>query len=95
MIENLAWPWSIEKDLLTGPDCIAIAYALLDAGFPPMFSTDVFDNLIAGYCPDKYGFRYELIVRMPEDSTDVKDATFMPWAEVKLSLAHMESKGQP
>jgi hypothetical protein len=65
--------------LLNDQDRCAVAHALYDAGFKPTWSSDVADNLIAGYGDmDKHGeFIYPLYVVNGE----VKD-----WPYVKARL---------
>lgn len=56
----------------------AVAYALYDAGFQCIHSTNLADMLTAGYEPDEHGdFVYPLVM-------DHDDDTIVPWERVKL-----------
>ena len=73
-----------DKGLVTPDDKIHIAYALYDAGFPFCWTRCVCDQLVAGYGDCASGFRYELVVRDPQNIS----AGIVPWDEAKNKLSN-------
>lgn len=71
-----------DNGLLTPDDKIHIAYALYDAGYPACWMRCICDRLVAGYGESVHGFRYELVVRDPQN---IK-AGIVPWDEAKNKL---------